>query len=100
VRWPHADAGDDEAETYPCLGVARCSLDTHGENDEWGEARSFAAVRARETRRKAKVYAVPSGGALIAHGGGKMRARGHAVPVFTALPRKEAHLERTLRAEP
>ena len=28
--------------------LARCSLDTHGEGDDWREARSFVAVRARE----------------------------------------------------
>jgi len=100
VRWPRADAGDDEAETYECLGVVPCSLDTHEESEEWREARSFAIVRARELGRKAKVYAVPSGGALIAGSGGKMQARGQAVPVFTALPRGNAKIERTLRAKP
>jgi peptidase E len=99
IRWPRADAGDDEAETYECLGLAPCALDCHGEADGWTEARSFAAVRARELKREAKVYGVPSGGALIARGGGKMRARGEPVPVFAALPRRAATLKRKLPAE-
>jgi len=99
VRWPRADAGDDEAETYECLGIAPCALDCHGEADGWAEARSFAAVRARELKRKAKVYGVPSGGALVARSGGKMHARGEPVPVFAALPRRAATIERKLRAE-
>ena len=99
IRWPRADAGDDEAETYACLGVAPCSLDTHGEGDGWSEARSFAAVRSRELGRKANGYAVPSGGALIVGRGGKMHALGLPVPVFAALPRKKAKIERTLPVE-
>lgn len=98
VRWPRADAGDDEAETFECLGVASCSLDCHGEADGWTEARSFAAVRARESKRKAVVYGVPSGGALLARGGGKMHARGEPVPVFAALPHGVAKVERRLPA--
>jgi hypothetical protein len=100
VRWPRADAGDDEAETYECLGIAPCCIDTHGEGDEWRETRSFASVRARELGRKAKAYGVPSGGALIVAGSGKMQARGRPVPVFTALPRTEATIERTLQPKP
>lgn len=99
VRWPRPDAGDDEAETYECLGVAPCSLDTHGEGDEWRETLSFVAVRAREVARKVKAYGVPSGGALVAGSGGKMRARGKPVPVFAGLPRGGAKIERTLRVE-
>ncbi len=99
IRWPRADAGDDEAETYECLGLAPCALDCHGEADGWTEARSFAAVRARELKRKARAYGIPSGGALIARSGGKMLARGEAVPVFAALPRSSATIERTLPAE-
>ena len=100
VRWPRADAGDEEAETYECLGVAPCSLDTHGEADEWPETRSFAAVRARELGRKAKAYGVTSGGALIVSSSGKMQARGQPVPVFAASPRGEAKIERTIQPEP
>ena len=99
IRWPRADATDDEAETYECLGVAPCSLDTHGEGDGWAEARSFAAVRARELHGRAKAYGIPSGGALIVASSGKMRARGEPVPVFAARPRHSAKIERTLPAE-
>ena len=99
IRWPRPDAGDDEAETYECLGVARCSLDTHGEGDKWAETRSFASVRARELGRKARAYGIPSGGALIVGSGGKMRARGEPVTVFAANPRQTAKIERTLPAE-
>jgi peptidase E len=99
IRWPHADASDDEAETYGCLGIAPCSLDTHGEADEWGETRSFAAVRARELGRSAKAYGVPSGGALVVTSSGKMRARGKPVPVFSALPGQAPKIERTLAIE-
>ena len=81
------------------MGVAPCALDCHGEADGWTEARSFAAVRARELKRKAKVYGVPSGGALIAPRGGKMLARGEPVPVFAAVPRGTAAIERTLPVE-
>jgi len=99
IRWPSAGAGDDEAETFECLGLAPCSVDCHGEADGWPEARSFAAVRARELRRKATAYGVPSGGALLARGGGRMRARGEPVPVFAAEPRGAARIERRLPAE-
>jgi hypothetical protein len=96
IRWPRADAGDDEAETYECLGLAQCSLDTHGEGDGWHETRSFVAVRARELGRKAKAYGVTSGGALVVGPSGRVRARGAAVPVFTALPGRKAKVEREL----
>jgi peptidase E len=99
IRWPHADAGDDEAETFECLGIAPCSLDTHGESDEWRETRSFVAVRARELQRKVRAYGVTSGGALIVSVGGKMRARGEPVPVFAAKARGSPTIERTLPAE-
>jgi peptidase E len=99
IRWPRANASDDEAETYECLGIAPCSLDTHGENDEWRETRSFVAVRARELGRKAKAFGVPSGGALIASSSGKMHAKGEPVPVFAALPRGTATIDLTLPAE-
>jgi cyanophycinase-like exopeptidase len=98
IRWPREDAGDDEAETYECLGVAPCSLDTHGEEDRWRETRSFVAVLARERGRKGRAYGVPSGGALIVSSGGKIAARGRPVPVFAALPGKDGKLERTLSA--
>lgn len=96
VRWPREDARDDEAETYECLGVARCSLDTHGEGDDWAETRSFVAVRARELKRKAKAYGIPSGGALVVTRGGTISACGQPVPVFVAGPHKEATIETTL----
>ena len=96
IRWPNAAAGDDAAETYQCLGIARCSLDTHGEGDDWGEARSFAAVRARELGKKTRAYGVPSGGALVVSPGGKVQARGVPVAVFAAAPRRAAKLEDTL----
>jgi peptidase E len=99
IRWPRADAGDDEAETYECLGLAPCTLDTHGEADGWPEARSFAAVRARELRRKAKAYAIPSGAALTVSSSGRMRARGKPVPVFAAIPRRAATIERRIPAQ-
>ena len=57
------------------------------------------AVRARELERKAKAYGVPSGGALLVGSGGKMTARGQPVPVFAALPRGDAKIERTLPVE-
>jgi hypothetical protein len=99
IRWRHAGAGDDEAETYPCLGLVPFSLDTHGEADDWNETRAFARVRAREIGKTAKVYAVPSGGALVATPSGKIAARGVAAPVFMARPRGKAKVETLLPAE-
>jgi peptidase E len=99
IRWPRADAGDDEAETYECLGLAPCSLDTHGEGDEWHETQSFAAVRARELRKKARAYGIPSGGALVVAADGALEARGAAIPVFAALPNRKAKVEGELEAE-
>jgi peptidase E len=99
IRWPHEHAGDDEAETYECLGVAPCSLDTHGEGDDWGETRAFAAVRARELERKARAYGVPSGGALVVSAGGTIAACGQPVPVFVAAPHGEATIEAMLPVE-
>jgi peptidase E len=99
IRWPRDGAGDDEAETFECLGVAPCSLDTHGEGDGWGETQSFAAVRARELGKKARAYGVPSGAALVIGSDGSLQARGDAVPVFAALPNKKAKLEKQLEAD-
>jgi peptidase E len=96
IRWPRADAGDDEAETYECLAIAPCSLDTHGEGDGWRETQSFAAVRARELGKKARVYAVPSGGALLARDGGALEPKGAAISVFAAQPMRKAKVEQTL----
>ena len=76
IRWPHDHAGDDEAETYECLGVAPCSLDTHGEDDGWRETRSFAAVRARELGKQSQGVRVPERRrALIAEQRGVVSAR-------------------------
>jgi hypothetical protein len=99
VRWPRDDASDDEAETYECLGIAACSLDTHGEADHWRETQSFVAVRARETGKKARAYAVASGGALVITASGIPKARGEPVPVFAALPGEKAKREMTLEVK-
>jgi hypothetical protein len=99
IRWPREGAGDDEAETYACLGIAPCSLDTHGEGDGWGETQSFAAVRARELGKKARAYGVPSGAALVIGTDGSFRARGDAVTVFAALPNRKAKLEKQLEVD-
>ena len=99
IRWPREDAGDDEAETYECLGIAPCSIDTHGEGDGWRETQSFAAVRARELGKKARAYGVPSGGALVIAEDGSLQARGEPVPVFAALPNRKAKLEGKLEAD-
>ena len=96
IRWPNADAGDDDAETYECLGVVPFALDTHGEGDAWQEARSYAAVRARELGKKARAYGVPSGGALVIDHRGRIEAHGVPAPVFEALPNRKAKLEETL----
>jgi len=56
-------------------------------------------VRARELKRKAKAHGIPSGGALLVRSSGRMLARGEPVPVFAALPRGAAKIERTLPAE-
>lgn len=98
IRWPRADAGDNEAETYECLGIAPCSLDTHGEGDGWLEARSFAEVRARELGKKARAYGIPSGGALVVGKDGTLQARAVAVPVFAALPKRKTKIEKMLEA--
>ena len=99
IRWPREGAGDDEAETFECLGVAPCALDTHGEGDGWRETQSFAAVRARELGKKARAYGVPSGAALVIGTDGTFRARGDAVTVFAALPNKKARVEKQLGAD-
>ena len=99
IRWPREGAGDDEAETYECLGIAPCSLDTHGEGDRWQETQSFAAVRARELGKKACAYGVPSGAALVIHADGSLVARGDAVTVFSALPNKKPKVAKKLEAK-
>lgn len=99
IRWPREGAGDDEAETFECLGVAPCSLDTHGEGDGWGETQSFAAVRARELGKKARAYGVPSGAALVIGTDGTFQARGDAVTVFAALPNRKAKVEKQLEVD-
>jgi cyanophycinase-like exopeptidase len=96
IRWPHAGASDAEAQTYECLGLVPCSVDTHGEDDDWHEVRTFAVVRARELGKKARAYAVPSGGALVVSHAGEIRAEGQPVPVFAALPNRQAKIEKTL----
>jgi cyanophycinase-like exopeptidase len=100
IRWPHEAAGDDEAATYECLGLAPCVVDTHDEESDWQEARAFVRVRARELGCKTCVYGVPSGAALVASPGGKLVARGAPVSVFSARPRARVKLERSLPAEP
>ena len=96
IRWPNADSGDNEAETYECLGIVPVALDTHGEGDGWGEAQSYVAVRARELGKKARAYGVPSGGALVIDHRGRIEAHGVSAPVFEALPKRKAKLEETL----
>ncbi len=99
IRWPREGAGDDEAETFECLGVAPCVVDTHGEGDGWRETQSFAAVRARELGKKARAYGVPSGAALVIGSDGTFRARGDAVTVFAALPNRKAKIEKQLEVD-
>jgi peptidase E len=99
IRWPHAEAGDDEAETYECLGVVPLALDTHGEGDKWQEAQSYAAVRARELGKKVRAYGVPSGGALVIDHAGRIEAHGVPAAVFAALPNRKAKLEETLEVD-
>jgi peptidase E len=96
IRWPNADSGDDEAQTYECMGIVPIALDTHGEGDAWGEAQSYAAVRARELGKKARAYGVPSGGALVIDPKGRIEAHGVPAAVFAALPNRKAKLEETL----
>ena len=99
IRWPHETAADSEAETYACLGLAPCSLDTHGEGDDWRETRSFAAVRARELGRQARAYAVSSGGALVVDAAGRLSARGEPVAIFVAAPNEPPRMEAILEVE-
>ena len=96
IRWPSAEAGDDEAETYECLGIVPFALDTHGEGDAWQEAKSFATVRAREIGKKAHAYGIPSGGALVVAPGGRIEAHGVPAALFVAQPKRKARLEETL----
>lgn len=96
IRWPHAHAKDDEAETYECLGIAGCSLDTHGEDDDWNEARAFVSVRANELGKKAYAYGIPSGGALVVAAGGQARALGAPCKLFVATPQRAAKLDSVL----
>ncbi len=98
IRWPNPHAGDEEAETYECLALVPFTVDTHGEGDDWREARSYAAVRARELGKEARAYGVPSGGALVVDPQGKIAAQGEPVPVFAAQPNRKARLEKTLEA--
>jgi cyanophycinase len=98
IRWPYAHAGDDQAETYACLRIVPYTVDTHGEGEDWREALSYAAVRARELGREARAYGVPSGGALVIDPQGKIEVQGEPVPVFAAQPHREARLETTLEA--
>ena len=90
IRWPGEEAGDEHAETFACLGIVPFSLDTHGEEDGWGEAKSFAAVRARETGKVATCYGVPSGGALLGASSGSAKALGIPAQHFSAAPGKKA----------
>ena len=99
IRWPSDDASDAEAQTFECLGIAPCSLDTHGEDDGWRETQSFVAVRARETGKKARAFAVPSGGALVIGARGAPKAHGEPVPVFAAGPGATAKREKILEAK-
>ena len=96
IRWPHAQAKDDEAETYECLGLAACSLDTHGEEDDWNEARAFASVRANELGKQAYAYGIPGGGALVVGPGGQARALGAPATLFVAAPKRAAKVDSVL----
>ena len=83
IRWPREDAGDDEAETFECLGVAAVTIDTHGEKDGWNEIQSYVTVRSREKKAEVVGYGVPSNGALLVDGK-KVTALGKAAQVFRA----------------
>jgi peptidase E len=96
IRWPSEGASDEQAQTYECLGLVPCSLDVHGEGDDWRETQSFVAVRARELGAEARAYGVPSGGALLVDSDGTLRARRTPVPVFAALPNRKATREKSL----
>lgn len=98
IRWPSALAKDSEAATYECLGIAPCSVDTHGEGEGWSEARSFVSVRANELGKKAYVYGIPSGGALVASPGGQAHALGAPATLFAAAPHGAAEVDSVLPA--
>ncbi|HVO30095.1 MAG TPA: Type 1 glutamine amidotransferase-like domain-containing protein, partial [bacterium] len=86
IRWPHAKATDDEAETFDCLEIAPVTLDTHGEKDGWGEIRSYVAVRARETKKTVTGYGIPSGGCLRVTQNAHVSAHGEPAQAFRAKP--------------
>ena len=83
IRWPREDAGDDEAETFECLGIAPVTIDTHGEKDGWGEIRSYVTVRSREKKGDVVGYGIPSNGAVRVEGKNVV-ALGKAAQAFRA----------------
>ncbi len=97
IRWPHADAGDEHAETFPCLGIVPFSLDTHAEGDDWVETKAFVEVRARETGKAQTAYGIPSGGALLVAGKSAPHALGVPAMHFEAQPQGRARELATLK---
>ena len=59
VRFP--DDEEAHAHTFPCLGIAGGSFDTHGEADGWSELRTLARVAPEED----VVFGIPSNGAAL-----------------------------------
>ena len=90
IRWPHADAGDEHAETFPCLGIVNFSVDTHAEGDDWIETKAFVEVRTRETGKAQTAYGIPSGGALLVSGDAAPHALGVPAVRFEAKPNARA----------
>ncbi len=76
LRWRDPD-DDDTIETFPCLGLAPLSCDTHAEEDDWMELKSLLASGV-----ESEGYGIPGGAALRVDAGGSVSALGGAVERF------------------
>ncbi len=100
IRWPRAGAGDDEAETYECLGAGAvlARYPRRGRRLA-GDAVLRRGSRARARQEGARVRRAERRRARDPGTDGSLRARGDAVTVFAALPNRKAKIEKQLEAD-
>ncbi|HEY2744182.1 MAG TPA: Type 1 glutamine amidotransferase-like domain-containing protein [Polyangia bacterium] len=85
VRFPDEDDDDEDARSsaapslFACVGAIELAVDCHDEESDWEELRELLGAWARhEPGARVEAYGIPSGGALLIDGDGRVTHLGPA----------------------
>ena len=77
IRWEDPE-DDDSAVLFPCMGFAPIILDTHDEEDGWGELKFLLSLTPAGTVG----YGIPSGAGLCVHPNGVLEPLGGKIALY------------------